>query len=139
VIICDTGPLVAAALSSDADHHASVELFSGMHLANRSMLVPGPVVAEVGYLLAREAGARVEALFLRSLGEGDFAPVDLTSSDYLRMSELVEEYGNLPLGTTDAAVVAVAERLRISEIATLDRRDFSIVRPQHISAFTLLP
>jgi uncharacterized protein len=90
-------------------------------------------------VLAREAGARVEALFLRSLGEGDFAPVDLTSSDYLRMSELVEEYGNLPLGTTDAAVVAVAERLRISEIATLDRRDFSTVRPQHISAFTLLP
>lgn len=76
MIVCDTGPLVAAALSTDADHHAAVELFSGLHLANRRLLVPGPVVAEVGYLLAREAGARVEALFLRSLGDGDFEPVD---------------------------------------------------------------
>jgi hypothetical protein len=27
--------------------------------------IPAPVVAEVGYLLAREAGVRVESLFLR--------------------------------------------------------------------------
>ena len=37
------------------------------------------VIAEVGYLLAREAGARVESLFLQSLAKGDFTPVDLTS------------------------------------------------------------
>lgn len=139
MIVCDTGPLVAAALSSDADHHAAVELFSGMHLANRPMLIPGPVVAEVGYLLAREVGARVEALFLRSLAEGDFSPVDLTVGDYLGMSELVEQYADLPLGITDAAVIAVAERLRISEVATLDRRHFSVVRPRHVPALTLLP
>lgn len=33
-----------------------VELFTGLHLARRELLVPGPVVAEVGYLLNREAG-----------------------------------------------------------------------------------
>ena len=139
MIVCDTGPLVAAALGNDADHHASVELFSGMHLANRPMLVPGPVVAEVGYLLAREAGARVESAFLRSLADGDFQPVDLTSDDYARMADLVDQYADLPLGTTDAGVVAVAERLGLVEIATLDRRHFSVVRPRHASAFTLLP
>jgi len=139
LIVCDTGPLVAAALGNDADHHASVELFSGMHLANRPMLVPGPVVAEVGYLLAREAGARVESAFLRSLADGDFQPVDLTSDDYARMADLVDQYADLPLGTTDAGVVAVAERLGLVEIATLDRRHFSVVRPRHASAFTLLP
>ena len=139
MIVCDTGPLVAAALSSDADHHAAVELFSGLHLANRRLLAPGPVVAEVGYLLAREAGPHVEALFLRALGEGDFEPVDLAADDYLRMSELVEQYANLPLGTTDAAVITLAERLRIPEVATLDRRHFSVVRPRHVATFTLLP
>jgi predicted nucleic acid-binding protein len=56
VIVCDTGPLVAAALANDDDHHACVELFTGLHLARRELLVPGPVVAEVGYLLNREAG-----------------------------------------------------------------------------------
>jgi predicted nucleic acid-binding protein len=40
------------------------------------------------------------------------------------MAELVETYADFPLGTTDAAVVAVAERLGVSEIATLDRRHF---------------
>jgi hypothetical protein len=36
-------------------------------------------------------------------------------------------------------VVSVAERLRCVEVATLDRRDFTVVRPQHVTAFTLLP
>ncbi len=82
MIVCDTGPLVAAALSNDADHKACVELFTALHAARRELLVPATVVAEVGYLLAREAGTRVESLFLRSLADGDFTPVDLTSADY---------------------------------------------------------
>jgi hypothetical protein len=36
-------------------------------------------------------------------------------------------------------VVAAAERLEAVEIATLDRRHFSVVRPSHVEAFTLLP
>jgi uncharacterized protein len=55
------------------------------------------------------------------------------------MAELVETYADFPLGTTDAAVVAVAERLQIIDVATLDRRHFSVVRPWHVEAFTLLP
>jgi len=71
VIVCDTGPIVAAALVDDAHHHKCVELFTGLHLAGRPILVPGTVVAEVGYLLARNAGPRVEALFLDAIAEGD--------------------------------------------------------------------
>jgi uncharacterized protein len=139
VIVCDTGPLVAAALSNDADHAACVRLFNDMHAAGRDLLVPATVTAEVGYLLAREAGARVESLFLRSLAEGDFAAVDLTAADYARMAELVDTYGDLPLGTTDASVIAVAERLKLTDVATLDRRHFTVVRPSHVNSLTLLP
>jgi predicted nucleic acid-binding protein len=139
VIVCDTGPLVAAALANDDDHHACVELMTGLHLAGRQILVPAPVVAEVGYLLARESTAAVESAFLRSLADGDFVPVDLTAADYARMAELVTQYADLGLGTTDAAVVAVSERLNIAEVATLDRRHFTVVRPRHVQALTLLP
>jgi predicted nucleic acid-binding protein len=139
VIVCDTGPLVAAALSNDTDHAACVRLFNDMHAAGRDLLVPATVTAEVGYLLAREAGARVESLFLRSLAEGDFAAVDLTAADYARMAELVDTYGDLPLGTTDASVIAVAERLKLTDVATLDRRHFTVVRPSHVNSLTLLP
>lgn len=38
--------------------------------------------------------------------------------DYRRAAYLVEQYGDLPLGTTDAAVIALAERLNVSEVAT---------------------
>lgn len=48
MIVCDTGPLVAAALSNDDDHHACVELLTGLRLAERQVLVPATVVAEVG-------------------------------------------------------------------------------------------
>jgi uncharacterized protein len=139
VIVCDTGPLVAAALSNDADHAACVRLFNDMHAAGSDLLVPATVTAEVGYLLAREAGARVESLFLRSLAEGDFAAVDLTAADYARMAELADTYGDLPLGTTDASVIAIAERLKLTDIATLDRRHFTVVRPSHVNSLTLLP
>jgi predicted nucleic acid-binding protein len=74
VIVCDTGPIVAAALGNDDHHHTCVELFTGLHLAGRPMLVPATVVAEVGYLLERRAGPEVEALFLQSLAAGDFSP-----------------------------------------------------------------
>jgi predicted nucleic acid-binding protein len=139
VIVCDTGSLVAAALANDDHHHACVELFTGLHLARRPLLVPATVVAEVGYLLGREAGPKVESLFLDSLAAGDFTLVDVTVADSARMAELVRRYGDLPLGTTDASVVAVAERLGITEIATLDRRHFSVVRPRHVRALTILP
>jgi uncharacterized protein len=139
VILCDTGPIVAAALAGDDDHHACVELFTGMHLAGRPLLVPGTVVAEVGYLLAREAGAHVEALFLTALADGDFQLAELQPEDYRRAAELVAAYADLPLGTTDATVIALTERLGLAEVATLDRRHFSVVRPRHVSALTLLP
>jgi predicted nucleic acid-binding protein len=60
-------------------------------------------------------------------------------TDTLRIAELVARYHDLPLGTVDASVVAAAERLGASEVATLDRRHFTVVRPSHIEAFQLLP
>jgi predicted nucleic acid-binding protein len=139
VIVCDTAPLVAAALYRDPDHHRCVELFTGLRLANRQMVLPAPIVAEVGYLLGTRAGAQVEANFLRALSDGDFVPVELTTADYARMAELVEQYADLPLGTSDASVIVLAERLDIDEVATLDHRHFTVVRPRHVKALTLLP
>ena len=55
------------------------------------------------------------------------------------MADLVEQHADLPLGTTDAAVITIAERLAITEIATLDRRHFTVVRPRHTNALTLFP
>jgi predicted nucleic acid-binding protein len=65
--------------------------------------------------------------------------IDLEAEDWRRAGELVLRYADLPLGAVDASVVAVAERLGLTEIATIDRRHFSVVRPRHVDVFRLLP
>jgi uncharacterized protein len=90
-------------------------------------------------LLEREAGSKSEAAFLRLSPAGKLVPVDVTIDDYERMAELVELYADWPLGGTDASLIASAERLRVTMVATLDRRHFSPIQPRHTQAFTLLP
>ncbi|WP_280244345.1 PIN domain-containing protein [Nocardia abscessus] len=60
-------------------------------------------------------------------------------ADLRRMAELVRKYADFPLGAVDAAVLAVAERLGVKEVATLDRRHFSAVRAHHPVPLRLLP
>lgn len=136
MILVDTGPLVAAASRKDAHNAASI---AALTAAQPPRLVPGLVIAEVCYLLARDGGAGIEAAFLRSFATGFLAVADLTVDDLTRTAELVEQYADLPLGGTDACLVALAERLSIAELATLDRRHFSVVRPRHVEALRLIP
>lgn len=90
-------------------------------------------------MIDRQLGPAAEANFYRSIAAGDLRVEDLTVADWERIAELVERYADLGLGGVDASVVTVAERLDVHEIATLDRRDFSVVRPRHVEAFGLLP
>jgi predicted nucleic acid-binding protein len=138
VIVVDTGPLVAAVLSTDEDHRACVDLFTSAHLSGEQLLVPSFVIPEACYLIQREVGAKVEADFVSSLAAGDFtvAECDLALE---RIADLMRKYADPPLGLADASVVAIAEEVGAREIATLDRRDFSVVRPRHTSSFVLLP
>jgi predicted nucleic acid-binding protein len=135
MILVDTGPLVAAANRNDTHHYASAQALAA---APPPRLVPALVIAEVAYLLARDAVSSVEARFLRSFKTGFLAIVSPTADDLARAAELVEQYADLPLGTTDACVVALAERLNITELATLDQRHFNVVRPRHVQALTLI-
>jgi predicted nucleic acid-binding protein len=73
VILVDTGPLVAAALAGDVNHMRCVELFTSVHLTGEQLAVPSLVVTEACYLIAREAGPKVETEFVRSLAAGDFS------------------------------------------------------------------
>lgn len=83
--------------------------------------------------------SKAETAFLRGVADGDFEPVGLTAVDFAGVAELTDQYDDLPLGVTDASVVAIAERLDIVDIATTDRRHFSVVRPTHAREFRLLP
>ncbi len=136
MILVDTNVLVAVANSRDNNHLAARDL---LETSLDDLLVAPTVVAEVCYLLSERAGPTTEVQFLRAFGARELHLVELTLDDVERMAELAERYADLGLGGTDASVVAIAERLGIDTIATLDRRHFSVVRPRHVDAFTLLP
>jgi uncharacterized protein len=136
LIIVDTGPLIAAADADDHDHERCVDMF---RTARRPWLVPQTVIAEVCYMLERERGGAAESAFLRAFGHHELTLAPLTVDDTERMADLVDTYADLRLGGVDASVVALAERLNVATIATLNRRDFTVVRPRHVKAFTLIP
>ncbi|MFI7109214.1 type II toxin-antitoxin system VapC family toxin [Nonomuraea sp. NPDC050227] len=135
MIVLDTGPLVAALNSKDRHHEVCARL---LRTHPGPLLVPSTVVPEVCQLVERRQGSAAEASFLRTFGAG-LNLVDLTEQDLRRMSRLVAAYASLPLGAVDASVIAIAERLNTPEVATLDRRHFTVVRPHHTHSLLLLP
>lgn len=101
--------------------------------------MPTLVISEVTHLLATRLGPEPEVRFLGDLAAGAFHVEPVAAGDWLRIAELVATYRDLPLGTVDASVVAAAERLGVEDVATVDRRDFTVVRPRHVERFHLLP
>jgi uncharacterized protein len=101
--------------------------------------VPTLVVAEVTYLIGTRLGWQAEVRFLGDLAAGSLVLEPLHPADPLRIAELVGRYHDLPLGTVDASVIAAAERLAVTRVATTDRRHFSVVQPAHADALELLP
>lgn len=134
IAVVDAGLLFAAANADDVNHERSLGVLERVDL---ELVVPAMVVAEATYLIATRMGPQVEARFLRGLEGFDVeAPIP---QDWQRIGDLVEQYGDLRLGGTDASVIALAERIGARTVITLDRRHFTVVRPSHCEAFELLP
>ena len=132
----DAGPLYAYVDADDRHHQASLRLLLD-HPG--PLLVPILVITEVAYLIGSRLAVEAEVRFLGDLAAGELTVESVAAGDWLRIAEPVARYRDLPLGTVDASVVAAAERLDITEIATLDRRHFVVVRPAHASTFEILP
>lgn len=135
-LIVDAGPLYAYVDADDAHHGACLQL---LETHPGPLLVPTLVITEVAYLLASRLGTTAEVRFLGDLASGALLAEPVHPADWLRIAELVARYRDLPLFTADASVVAAAERLGVTDVATTGRRRFSVVRPRHVAALTLLP
>lgn len=136
MLIVDTGVLVAAADRSDPRHESCAALLED---EAEPLVTTAMVVAETAYLLDRELGPHVEALFYDAIIEGQLQVADLSLPDWTRVRDLVQQYADLRLGGTDAGLVALAERLGERRLATLNLRHFTVVRPHHTTALDLLP
>jgi predicted nucleic acid-binding protein len=133
-LIVDSGPLVALLDVTDPDHERCGAL---LQTASEPRVVPAYVLVEVEYLLRRWPQA-FQGL-LSQFAEDRLRLLELPVRWLLRAGELLEQYRDLGLGLVDTTVVAATEMLDEPKLATLDHRHFSVVRPAHVAALTLLP
>jgi predicted nucleic acid-binding protein len=63
----------------------------------------------------------------------------LQRSDLAVVANILDKYDDQDLDFVDAAIVAIAERLNITRLLTLDHRHFRMIHPTHCAAFELLP
>jgi predicted nucleic acid-binding protein len=128
-VVVDTGVFVSAA-DTDEPRHADC---AGQLTSHKGeLLTTAAVVAETAWLIEDRLGPAAEARFL-TMVINDVHVVDLTRVDYLRC---IDDPG---LGLVDASIIAVAERHGLTTIATLNHRDFRVVRPAHCDTFELVP
>jgi hypothetical protein len=123
-VLLDTGILYAYYDRRDSWHVASRRL---IETEAGGLIVPAPVIPEADYLLGKRLGAEAQAVFFQGLVNGSFFVADLQLEQYARILELHRRYSGLQLGFVDAAVLAIAEHLRLGRIATTDRRHFGAV------------
>jgi predicted nucleic acid-binding protein len=134
--LADTGYIFAIMDEDDAEHDRSLDLYR--RLPDR-ILLPTTALPEIAFLTARAGGSAAVAAAIRTLRASDVEFIDPLLEDYDHVAEILEKYADSRIDFVDATIMAIAERLNITRILTLDRRDFGIYRPRHCDYFELLP
>jgi hypothetical protein len=133
-MLVDAGPLVALIHARDKNHERCAEAATRI----QSPLVSvWPAFTEAMYLLNFSWNAQ-EALW-EMVQRGALVLRPLDKEDYPRMRELMKKYNDQPMDLADAALVRLAEREKLREVFTVDRRDFSVYRPAHVKRLTIIP
>jgi predicted nucleic acid-binding protein len=133
-LLVDAGVLYALIDRTDAWHARTVKY---LKTAETNLLAPVTVLPEAAYLIRTRLGTREELKLIESFAKREVGVEPLTDADLDRAFTVMSRYPLL--GFTDSTIVAMAERLALTTIATTDRRHFTVVRPRHVRQFTLVP
>ena len=132
MITLDSSALFALLNRADPGHAAVLDVLAR---DRGPQIVPAGILAKTAYLVETRYGVQVMDRLLGDLETGVFT-LDCGERDLGRIRALANRYADLPLGFSDAAVVACAER-NGGQVLTLDRRDFGVVARE--GTITLLP
>jgi predicted nucleic acid-binding protein len=133
--LIDAGPLLAAINRNDRWHVDCAALLRRLDCPFYTTL---PVITEAMYLLGRYTGVPGQAALWHMLLRGDLILEHPTRRDLQRMAELMDRYADRPMDFADASLAAVAERLGLERIVTIDRTDFSIYRLHDRKPFVIV-
>jgi predicted nucleic acid-binding protein len=135
-MLVDSSFLYALSDRSDKNHLAAVQFLASL---GANWIVPSTVLPELCYLLQSRISYRAMRDFAGLLAADQVPLVDIKPEAWLRVSELLARYADSRLDFVDATIIAMAELLDLTQIATFDRRHFRVIRPRHCPAFELLP
>lgn len=134
-IIVDTSCLYALMAANDARHEL---VKSFVQSVDDVLVVPDVVLPEATYLINKFLGVEAEIALLTGVAAGEVALEPLAAADVERALEVLETYRDADIGFVDAAIVAVAERIGIKRILTLDQH-FQMIKPKHADSFEVCP
>lgn len=134
--IVDTSFLVSLINPREQQHQACVAV--ARQLRER-LVIPQVVLPEACYLVDKYVGHPAMRSMVRQLARPPWDLEPLHEGDVLRAAAVLDQYHDQSLDFVDACIVAIAERLRVQRVLTLDRRHFALIRPQHCAAFEILP
>jgi predicted nucleic acid-binding protein len=135
-VLVDTSYLYALYNLQDTNHPAALEFARNSILIS---IVPDVVLPEVCYLFMRDIGHHIIPVFLDSLVASEAVLASLLNDDIKRATEIMRTYADAQFDVVDCCLMALAERLSITQICSFDRRDFSIFRPHHCDYLQLSP
>ena len=128
-IIVDTGPLVALFHARDQHHEAAKAVLESSPAV---LVTTWPVITEACHFLG-QAGKRALLTFIR---RGALRLETLSVDDVPGLDDLLARYARMDFA--DATLVHIAEKTGITEIFTIDRRDFEAYRTPSGRRFKLL-
>lgn len=134
--LLDTSFLFALTDRNDRNHTRVLTIAQSI---NEELVLPTVVLPEVCYLIASRLGHGTMRRFLDELAASNIQLEPLTLADLQRINEILNQYSDSQLDFVDATIIAIAERENITRVLTLDRRDFTLIRPRHCDYFELLP
>jgi uncharacterized protein len=120
-VLLDTGIVYAYYDRSDRWHARARALVGG---EQRGLILPAPVIPEIDHLLQQRLGDESRLVFYAAIVDGYYLVADLPRDGYARVRDLNRQFASLQLGFVDASIVALAETLGLTGIATTDRRLF---------------
>lgn len=135
--LVDSGFLYATFDKNDDNHQAVVALLPS--LSHERLIVPTLVLVEVAYLLNKRIGHQTMRHLLQVLKDGPLHFEYVAKQDLGRIYQILEYYADAKLDFVDASIVALAERLGVRKILTVDQRDFRIIHPKHCDYFEIFP
>jgi uncharacterized protein len=135
-ILVDSSFLYALYARDDKDAEeasAVADLYSGQ------FVIPYVVLTEAAFLFNRTGGIPALVQFLDALVKADYEYEIISNDDLIRIREIMATYRDAKLDFVDCCVMALSERLNITQVCTLDHRDFSIFRPKYGDYLEILP